>query len=211
MIAVMAVLGLATAAAAPAYERFSLPDAPAQATVKLAFPPVGGGWEPAGRGRPAWRPLFPSADARLLGTYVKNRKKIQFFIAYYARQTQGKEIIHIRNRIAGGKFWQRMAERTTTVEIDGHPTDVRVMRMLRGERRRLALSWYWVGGAYTSSPYVAKLLQIRSRLFGGTGAAAVIAVSTGYDELPREAEDLLQDFIHHTASVRQALERVSRN
>ena len=142
---------------------------------------------------------------------MKNGKKVQFFIAYYARQTQGKEVIHNGNKIADERFWQRMADRTATMEIDGHPTDVRVMRMLRGDRRRLALSWYWVGGAYTSSPYVAKLLQIRSGLFGGAGAAAAIAVSTSYDERPREAEELLQDFFRHTASVRQALERASRN
>ena len=83
--------------------------------------------------------------------------------------------------------------------------------MLRGDRGRLAMSWYWVGGSFTSNPYIAKYLQVKSRLTGGPDAAAIIMVSTTYEQLSSEAENRLRSFLGRTGSVREVLERVAQN
>ncbi|MCZ6666120.1 MAG: EpsI family protein, partial [Gammaproteobacteria bacterium] len=211
LIAGVAVISLLIAFSAPAYERFTRPDDPDTRAPKLNLPEIGGGWRLAAGVPPGWRPSFSSADATLLRTYVKDGRKVQFFIAYYARQAQGREVVTKANMIADGKAWYRAANWSTTVEVDGVPVGVKATRMLRGDRRRLALSWYWVGGSFTNNPYISKLLQIRSRLFGGPDAAAVIAVSATYEHVPREAEVVLRNFLSNTTSLRQALEHVSQN
>ena len=64
-----------------------------------------------------------------------------------------------------------------------------VDRLVRGSRQRLVLSWYWVGGRFTASPYQAKLYQSIATLLGVRPAAAVVAVSV---ERPEDAAAFLQ-------------------
>ncbi len=207
----MAALSLAIASAAPAFEYLSVSNGQRAGELKLTLPAVGGGWRPAPQHRSTWRPKFPSADAEILQSYERNGRRVQFFIAFYSRQTQDREVINVSNRVADGKSWYRAGDHAATVEVDGAPVRVSVTRMLRGERGRLAMSWYWVNGRFTANPYIAKLLQVQSRIFGGPDAAALVAVSASYENVPREADALLRNFLSHTASIRQALEQPSRD
>lgn len=210
-IAGMAILSLVMASAALAYERISLPDGFVSVDAAPALPDIGGGWRAAPGVRSSWHPSFPTADAEIIRSYEKDGRSVQFFIAYYGHQTQGKEIVHNSNRVADGKVWNRAADRTATVKVNGASVDVTVTRMLRGDRGRLAMSWYWVGGRFTGNKYMAKLLQVKSRLVGGPTAAATVVVSAGYEQVPREAEKVLRDFLGHAGPVREMLERTSKN
>ena len=67
--------------------------------------------------------------------------------------------------------------------------------------------WYWVDGHFTADPYLAKLLEARSKLLGGENAAAVVAVSTlERDDVAVAASDLKQ-FLKDFAPLRDVLER----
>lgn len=211
VIAGVAALCLVVASTAPAFELLSRSGGGGTGRVSLTLSGLGGGWRPAPELRTTWRPKFPSADAELYTSYENDGRNIQFYIAYYHHQMQGKEIVGDANTIADGRQWYRTANRSATVQLDGRPLNVNVTRMLRGDRGRLAINWYWVGGQFTANRYFAKFLQVKSRLFGGTDAAAVIVVSARYDQLPREAETLMQNFLDHAGSVREVLESASRN
>jgi EpsI family protein len=64
----------------------------------------------------------------------------------------------------------------------------------RGERL-LVWTWYLVGDQHTANPYIAKLLEAKSRLLGRQGEAALIAVAAPYDENKETAALVLTRFI----------------
>ncbi len=64
----------------------------------------------------------------------------------------------------------------------------------RGERL-LVWTWYLVGDQHTANPYIAKLLEAKSRLLGRQGEAALIAVAAPYEENKEAAARVLTRFI----------------
>ena len=91
-------------------------------------------------------------------------------------------MVYHANRLDGAG-WSRVESRT----LDGLPEmpPAQADRLVRGSRQRLVLSWYWVGGRFTASPYQAKLYQSIATLLGVRPAAAVVAVSV---ERPEDAK-----------------------
>ncbi len=85
---------------------------------------------------------------------------------------------------------------------------MREITMRSTHRTRLVWSWYWVGRTFTSSPYRAKLLQMKARLFGGQQGAGVIALGADYAGPPDKAAETLRHFLRHT-SLLEALNGVN--
>jgi EpsI family protein len=81
--------------------------------------------------------------------------------------------------------------------------------MLNRGRGRIALDWYWIGGRYTSNPYIAKALQAFDRLFVGARPAAAIVISATYDDRPAEAMTALKDFVADMGPLRPLLEKAT--
>jgi len=75
---------------------------------------------------------------------------------------------------------------------------------------RMAYQWYWIGGRVTSNRYVAKIFQVMNQVFSGEEAAASIVISTRFDEVPRDADRVLQDFLANLQPVSPLLHSVSR-
>ena len=65
----------------------------------------------------------------------------------------------------------------------------------RHGERLLVWTWYLVGDQHTGSPYIAKLLEAKSRLLGRHGEAALIAVAAPYVENKETAAPVLTRFI----------------
>ena len=86
-----------------------------------------------------------------------------------------------------GNGWSRVESRTLD-NLPGMPP-AQVDRLVRGSRQLLVLSWYWVGGRFTASPYEAKFYQSISTLLGIRPAAAAVAILV---ERPEDAKDFLQ-------------------
>ncbi|UEM20091.1 exosortase A [Skermanella mucosa] len=136
-----------------------------------------------------WRPAFPGADrTALAGFRSPEGRSAELFVAHYAYQRQGSEVVYYANRLEGDG-WTRVESRT--VEGVGGMPPARLDRMVRGQRQRLVLSWYWVGGRFTASPYEAKLYQSVATLLGIRPAAALVALSV---ERPEDAARFLGAF-----------------
>ncbi len=142
--------------------------------------------------------------------YIAGDRQVHLYIAYYASQKQGAELISEDNVLADGKQWARVEEKQTRALIDGHDVDVRqtIMRASGAHDRQLVWSWYWVAGEFTSNPYFAKLLQAKAQLFKGSHAAAGIEVATDDPEFGGDAPRVLQDFLQHV-SLAKDLNRFS--
>lgn len=154
-------------------------DAARQAVVVGRLAPAQSlpGWSgPARRGFD-WRPQFRAADAEDLVFYDRDGQRIGLYIAYYARQRQGTEVVNDRNRVFDNERWRRSS--SNLVVLPGLP-DMRVRESHLYERdtaaTRIALTWYQVGGRTTARAIEAKLLQLRSLISGDRSAAAVVLV-----------------------------------
>ncbi len=139
------------------------------------------------------------ADAEVMQRYTAGNRPVDLYIAYYARQHQGAELFSSKNRIVGGKQWARIAERNRDLVLDGRSLRAHESIIRSHHETRLVWKWYWVAGEFTSSPYYAKLLAAKTRLFGGPQDAAVIALSTDHDGHLPKAIHTLQDFLWHTS------------
>lgn len=193
-----AACAIAIAACAPllaqAFTPRALPAVIAQATAPIVRPP----WQALAEFPEDWTPSSRVASIETRRSYIASGRAVHLYMAYYARQREGAEVINAGNDVAEGRHWIRLAEGRAWVTIDGHMghvCDIR-MRSLTGENR---LVWYWYGvaGQWTCNPYWAKLLQLKARLLGEPQDATVIALATA-DPGPRaEGAQILQDFLGH--------------
>jgi exosortase A len=208
-IVVAALAALVAALAAPAYAAVIDGRPTPELRVPLVAPEIGNGWTAVARANSDWTPSFPGAASRLSRSFVKNRHEVELYIALYTRQRQGAEMISDETRIADGTNWTRAATGAVSVRVDGGDLPVAVTRMLNRGRGRIALDWYWIGGRYTSNPYIAKALQAFDRLFVGARPAAAIVISATYDDRPAEAMTALKDFVADMGPLRPLLEKAT--
>lgn len=144
-----------------------------------------------------WTPHFVGAETEVLQSYKFDSQRVHVYVAYYASQRQGAELINSVNDVVDGKQWVRLAEGYTQAVVDDQELRVHETTMRSSYSTRLAWSWYWVAGELTASPYVAKLLQLKARLLGGEGGSAVIILVTDYEYDPMDAAKVLQHFLPH--------------
>ena len=111
-------------------------------------------------------------------------------------------------RIATAEFLQYRGQQVASARVAGAETPIKFTRLVLGPRGRLVWYWYWVDGRFTSSRILAKLLEVRAKLLGGAGAAAVISVAADYEDVAAEAAVVLQKFLDQVESPAAALARV---
>ena len=125
-------------------------------------------------------------------------------------QRDGAEIVSYETQLLPDESWSRAAGGTVSASIDGHTEAVNYTRAMNRRANRVIWHWYWVGGEFTASPLVAKLLQGRAAILGGTQAAAYIAIAADYEEQPADAHTALAAFIKDFDSLAPLLERAAR-
>lgn len=205
-VVAISVCALLVAGSAPAYSAYVEALAPDATRVALVAPEVRLPWRPIATGDDGWRPRFEGNDGEILQSYAAGDRNVRLYVAYYRHQRQGAEVVYYANRLADGERWQRAGARRAEAVIEGKSMMVLQTRMLSREAARIVWHWYWVGGEFTASPYVAKLLEIKAKLLRGTEAAAVITVAADYDTTPAQAVATLQRFFESAPAIRPALE-----
>ncbi|MBI1181722.1 MAG: EpsI family protein [Alphaproteobacteria bacterium] len=193
-LAAAAGLALLAAAAGPLYA-VTLDRAVLRNPPPLAVPVRVDGWRRTAYLGVDWRPHYAGADAEAIGRYARDAELVDLYVARYDRQRQGAELVNTGNDLAGDG-WDDTGERhDSTLNIDGTPTGVRYVRLVRGDRQRIVFYWYWVNGGIVSGDIKAKIETTAARLLGGTPGAAVVAVATDYQGDARRAARLVQAFI----------------
>jgi exosortase A len=209
VITVAAVV-LLVGAVWPAYAQYSSRVASDVTRPVLAAPEVGGGWRMLPEVDDDWKPSFVGNDIALRRTFVKDGREVQLFIAYYAYQRQGAEVVSFDNSIEIEDVWVRAGSGSAVAPVDGEPLKVGMIRMLGQRGGRVVYHWNWVGGAFESSPYLTKLSETIARLRGAPSAAAYIAVAADYSETPDQARATLNEFLASVGSFQTALTRAAR-
>jgi EpsI family protein len=120
-----------------------------------------------------WQPTFVGATNVWRGQVADNNADV--VVAWYQRDEVGHELIHSGNLLYRKNHWSEDESKTVNVEAVGK---VRMTRLVSGSgRTRIIIYWYELPESVESNAVATKLNQALDRVFGGTGAAAMVAVS----------------------------------
>ena len=134
------------------------------------------------------RELLPSDAASFKPEFSGYRSKIegqitdgvQLYIAYYANQTEGFEIVSSENRIIqeNGE-WISLSNNLHTVESAAQQeVKVREAIVQRGNSQFLVWYWYTTSRSETTSPFKLKLDTLKTTLMGQGDRAALSSISS---------------------------------
>ena len=120
------------------------------------------------------------------------------YLGIYRTQRQGAELVGAGNMMVSQSdpVWSDTQITPESVIIGSQRLSFEQHQLSsrRGERL-LVWSWYLVGDRHTANPYIAKLLEAKSRLFGNRGKAALIAVAAPYGDYISTASETLKAFV----------------
>ena len=201
----VALVALAPVSAWALLNRMQTPTA-----LRPAAPQVSPPWVQLGEYAGNWVPHFAGTDAEVLASFTAGTQPVHLYLGYYANERQGAELINSENTILVRKQWERITEGNRHITVDGRSLRVHemTMRSTHGQTR-LAWTWYWVAGEFTSDPYYAKLLLVKARLLGGLQGAAGVAMSADCSLNCATAAAVLQDFLQHSAPLQTTLQGFS--
>ncbi|MES2564884.1 MAG: exosortase A [Pseudomonadota bacterium] len=161
-------------------------------------PAPAAGWELSPQPISTWTPHFLNYTDQVSQVYATDNARVGLYVRYYRNQHQGAELITSGNTLVRSidPAWGNTGETHRTVSVNNESLTV-VAAELRGPpaKRLLVWRWYRVDGRYTTNPYVAKLLQARSKLLGRGDAGAVIIVYTELMGSREQATNRLEEFV----------------
>ncbi|MGA7799190.1 MAG: exosortase A [Gammaproteobacteria bacterium] len=166
--------------------------------VRLTAPPGGNGWRPDVHEITGWAPRYIGQDAQVRKVYEHDGRQVGLYVAYYARQRQGQELVNYQNVMVVQKdpVWRQVQDKTITVKIGGQPREIIQSRLRSSDQNLLVWHFYWLDGYLTSNDYVAKLIEAKRRLSGGNEDGAGIVVYTEYGDGFPNAERLLREYLN---------------
>jgi EpsI family protein len=102
-------------------------------------------------------------------------------LGYFIAETHGAEAASSVHRFARSGMTLSDRAKSPELVIDGQSFAANALTFVDGSDRRHVWYWYCVAGRYTGNPYLAKLLQLRTKLLGGPRTATIVSV--GMDEV----------------------------
>ena len=138
-------------------------------------------------------PVFHNADFEKRGQYACGDVQIGVYVASYAYQEQGKELIAWNNRV-WPRRWRRFVEESVT-SVDAAERSARVRQVLVRHPAgwRISRYWYQVGPTVTSSPTTGKMLEALRALTlqPVESSIVVVTVKSGVGDNEAELVDTL--------------------
>ena len=145
---------------------------------------------------PVFRTLDP--DDEISRAYVRpDGAEVRVYIGYFARQTQGRELVHYTtDRL------QRVSKPATLDRVPGMAS-LRVNRLTEqgAGRTRVTAFWYEVNGRAVADPWLVKAYTAWDALAWNGTSGTVVVVSTDQPagqasaELPEASLEFLRDFL----------------
>ena len=154
-----------------------------------------------------WSPRFANADLKSQQSYARNGDTVDLFIAAYSRQGPGHKMITYGNRFIDPTAWSIVREQSRSIDSGGKLLPLVELVAGLGDQRRYIWFVYWLDGSFTADPLVAKLLEIKAKLFFGDQRAAIIAVSTS--DSKGDADIALRSFLQDALPSIEALFKAS--
>ena len=179
--------------------------------VRLQVPAAVAPWQSAPDDGRGWGPDYVGADARVLATYRSKDVRVSLYIAYYANQRDGAEVINELNVLYDEEIWKprRRSERRVALG-DGTVVQLREIELVTGSgAERLVWYWYRLGDLRTTSVLEAKLLQLWETLMGSPSAALVAVSAPVRDSLGVTRTDLEEFLAAMGAAAVEVIDRAT--
>jgi len=142
-----------------------------------------------------WRPMFKGATSEMLGKYRKAGDDVQIYIASYARQHQGAELINSSNILYQRKYWKRVNEATVEVSLDDAKKFPVTVTTIRAQgKSRMLWSWYEIGRYRTTNKFLAKIYYASTRIFNDKSISSVIVLAAELRGSETETRKVLGEF-----------------
>jgi len=208
---VTAVAVLAVALIWPAWGMLS--DSAANTEGVALVAPMHADWQKADESMTDWRPRYLGADAELEQTYERDGVSVSLYVGYYRTQRQDAELVNTQNVLVRQKHpvWRQVGHQNAHMQINGQTIDVwqGKLRATHGQNLQVVY-WHWLGGHYTTNPYLSKLYLARARLLGQPRDGAVILLATEFAEDTEAAKITLQKFATDMLpAIQQQLDEVA--
>jgi len=183
------------------------------------LPPVDGanGWRRVADGHAfEWQPNFAGPRASLRQVFERDGERVAVYVAYYAVQIDGAELVSSRNGLttAAESKWREVSSTRVTVQGGDGSLPARVATIVGARGRFDVLWWYWVGEVVTTSESLATARIAWSRLTRQPDDAAAVFLFTepseradGERTLRRFAADMSGAIAHALAAARDRARR----
>lgn len=185
--------------------------------VRLEAPVPAQGWRHAPAPLWDWRPNIVGADGEQYNFYLNDRgAPVGLYLGVYRTQRQGRELLNSQNvmarqQVAGGEvvMWSDKEQTKRSIGFQGDEMSLNQSRLTsRKDGSLLVWNWYRIGEHHTANPYLGKVLEALSRLFGQRRDGTLIAVAAPYEDEVVSAEATMQAFIGQMLpSIEQELNR----
>ncbi len=203
----MALAAVLVLAVWPAYAAYLRGVETSFAPVALELPLEVGSWRKLQSELTAWEPRYLFPDASFAANYSDGKRQVKLYVLYYRTQAQGKELVNSQNVLIPQKhpIWQMPWETTKQVALAEQSLKLKEGLVQSRDQKLLVWRWNWVAGTFTTSEYLAKLLEAKDKLLGRPQDAAGIVIATACEEDLKLARTALQDF---TAAMLPELKQV---
>ncbi|GAA5160657.1 exosortase A [Viridibacterium curvum] len=201
-----AVLGLALlTVAVPRPLLAWLMDVPGAADYRVPAVTVPG-WSPAARTDSEWKAHFLGARVDDVQSFTKGRDKVSVQLAYYARQTEGRELVQYDNYLVqtDDPLWHPMNRKTMTLAQGERTLTFERVELTGAGGHIVVLRSYWLGESVTPSDKLAKLDLLKARLLRRPDDSAGVLLWTSVDNSAADAEQKLVAFANENWSAIEA-------
>lgn len=173
------------------------PPASAIGPIILAAPQVDG-WRLLSTPLSDWTPHYLDMDTQLHVAYENTAgQRVGLYVAYYVPHQDRGKLISTQNVMVVQKHPTWQMPRQGEIRLQDAPITEAIQAQLKSVTTRfLAWHWYWVAEHHMANPYLGKVLEAYSRLFGGDAPSAGVVVYAPYDLSPDEATGVMRGFLN---------------
>lgn len=152
-----------------------------------------------------WQPRFTGHRASLRQTFERNGRRVVLYVAYYAGQTDGHEMVNSANVLvpAADPVWRETTRGRAALAAGSGPIQARTAMIVGPNGGFDVVWWYWIDGRTTASDGMATALQAWSRLTLKPDASAAVFVFTEATERA-DGGEVLRRFV---ADMGESIER----
>lgn len=138
-------------------------------------------WRQLGQWDDATSPVFHRADLEISQRFSLDSDRVAVYIAAYARQTPGREVVYFANRPEGNRARIRTARPFVLAAPPAEPVVLRELEVEdEGGRKRVIWFGQNIGGRWARSDLQAKLWQVIGK-FMGENEGRIIVLSAACD------------------------------
>lgn len=155
------------------------------------------GWVRVEEPQTSWQPQLTNPSRVRLQVFAKNGRYVSVFLGIFDRSTHDSKLTSSVNKLVGSQdpHWTQVQWGVTQTHRGKDVSSVRTATLAGPEGRITAWSWYWVDGAWVTSPVRAVLGQLLARLRGRSEMSAWVTVHATEDGQTPPASVLLEDFM----------------